>query len=242
MEQNESKELTLTKKEKVIKWFRWFFFSFIWLGVLLLIIDFVSKQIVLNTMSVGQTIEIIPHFFSFQYVVNDGMAFGLDFNNAITNRIIFITASVIGAILIVGIYVWKYKKLTKYVKACLMIIGAGCIGNLIDRAFYSAEYLHYTTNGVVDFIAFDFGTYAFPRFNIADSCLVIGTIMLVVWLFVSEAQDDKKKKAEERDKKANEKVLSLDEKKRLEQEADQNIIQDDSKKTSSNKNHEKVEK
>ncbi len=199
-------------KEKFIKGAKWFFYSFIWLGALLLIIDFISKQIVLNTMEVGESIDIIPSFFYFQYVVNDGMAFGLDFNNEITNRIIFISASIIGGILIIGFYAWKYKKLTKFSKASLMLMAAGCLGNLIDRMFYNASYLNYSTNGVVDFIAFDFGSYSFPRFNIADSCLVIGTIMLIVYLFVSEYKENKKEKCEVKNTQNNEKVLSNDEK------------------------------
>ena len=69
----------------------------------------------------------------------------------------------------------------------------------------------------MDWIAFDFGNYQFYRFNIADSCLVIGTIMLIVYLVLDETKDNKKIKAESGDNKSDGKVLSLEEKQRLEE-------------------------
>ena len=47
----------------------------------------------------------------------------------------------------------------------------------------------------MDFIAFDFGSYSFPRFNIADSCLVIGVIMLLIYFIIEEIKDAKKRRA-----------------------------------------------
>lgn len=202
------------KTKEVLKWI---FESFIWLGVLLLIIDFVTKQIVLHNMTVGQSITLIPGFLSIEYVVNYGMAFGINFNNELANRIIFVSVSLIGAVILITVYSKKVNKFGKFVKAAIMLMTSGCIGNLIDRAFYSASYLKYTTNGVVDWIAFDFGNYQFYRFNIADSCLVIGTIMLIVYLVLDETKDNKKIKAESGDNKSDGKVLSLEEKQRLEE-------------------------
>jgi signal peptidase II len=173
------------------------FSSFVWLAVLMFIIDIVSKQIVLNTMEVGQSIQLIPNFLSINYVINDGMAFGIDFRNAVLNRVMFAVISLIGAIILIGVFSYKYSTKTKLVKISLMLMISGCIGNLIDRAFYSAEYLGYTTNGVVDFIGFRFGNYDFPRFNVADSCLVIGTILLIVWLLISEFKEMLVKRKEE---------------------------------------------
>lgn len=183
-------------KSKLLKVLKFIisFGSFIWLGLLIFVVDLVSKQIILNNMSVGDSISLIPNFLSINYVINDGMAFGIDFRNAILNRVMFAIISVIGAAILIGAYSYKYKTKTTLVKISLMLMIAGCLGNLIDRAFYSAEYLGHTTNGVVDFIGFRFGTYDFPRFNVADSSLVIGTLLLIVWLILSEAKELKTKK------------------------------------------------
>ncbi len=183
------------------------FSSFVWLAVLLFVVDIVSKQIVLHNMVPGQMIELIPNFLSINYVVNDGMAFGIDFRDETLNRVMFAVISVIGMIILVGAFSYKYSAKTKLVKASMMLMISGCFGNLIDRAFYSAEYLNADTNGVVDFIGFKFGTYEFPRFNVADSCLVIGVVLLVVWLAIAEVKELKNKKKET----VTEKVVSKDE-------------------------------
>ena len=183
--------------------------NFIWLAVLLFVIDIVSKQIILHTMSVGQSIPLIGNFLEIEYVINDGAAFGIQFKDPIVNQIMWVIISVVGAGVLTAVFVVKHTKMNKYVIASLMLMLSGCIGNLIDRAFYSASYLGYTTNGVVDFIGVNFGSWPFPRFNVADSCLVIGTIMLIIWLFVSEAKELKNKKVEE--PKSKEKILSKDE-------------------------------
>ena len=197
----------------------WKIILFAGMAVFFLAADFISKQIVLSHMDVGQVINIIPHFFYFQYVINDGMAFGLNFNMAgweVANKIIFITVSVIGTGLISWIFFRTRKKLNFLVTACLGLMLAGCVGNLIDRIFYTESYLAshaagVDTYGVVDFIAFDFGSYSFPRFNIADSCLVIGVILLVIYLIIQEVKDAKKRKALEEKEMPEGKVMSKDE-------------------------------
>lgn len=182
------KLLNLFKKENL----KAFFYSFIWLGVVLFVIDLVSKQIIKNNMYVGQEIWLIPSFLEIHYVQNNGMAFGIDFGDALTNAIVFIAISIIGTILLVFIFVKFYKKFTLLGRCALMLMITGTVGNLIDRAFYVDEAgNHY----VVDFIGF-FGTNGFPRFNVADSCLVIGCIMLAIYFIIDEIKNDMKLKKE----------------------------------------------
>ena len=54
----------------------------------------------------------------------------------------------------------------------LSLMAAGCAGNLIDRVLY---------RGVVDMFAFNFGSFHYPVFNVADICLVIGTLIFVLF-------------------------------------------------------------
>lgn len=175
-----------------------FFFSFVWLAILLFVIDIVSKQIVKNNMTVGQEIWLIPSFLEIHYVQNVGMAFGVNFNDHLTNSIVFILVSVIGFILLTFVYIKYFKKFGLVAKAALMLMISGCFGNLIDRAFYT------TSTGehfVVDFIGF-FGTNGFPRFNVADSCLVIGCFMLAIYFIIDEIKNDARlKKVQVEEKK-----------------------------------------
>ena len=73
---------------------------------------------------------------------------------------------------------------------------AGAFGNLIDRAFYWPKTTGF--DGVIDWIIFKFGSWEFAMFNIADSCLVIGIIVVIVKMVVDEiiAARDKAKRGE----------------------------------------------
>ena len=190
------KILNLFKKENLTK----FFFSFVWLALLLFVIDIVSKQIVKNIMYVGQEIWFIPSFLEIHYVQNNGMAFGINFNDVTTNTIVFILISLIGLALLIFVYAKYYKRFNGVAKAALMLMISGTFGNLVDRAFYvdpiTGEHF------VVDFIGF-FGTNGFPRFNVADSCLVIGVFMLMIYFIYDEIKNDVRLKKEKEAEKNN---------------------------------------
>ena len=208
--------------DKLLKGLKWFFFSFIWLGIIFLVTDIVTKVAVVNYFkdpvglgAVHEPIDIIKGFLDIEYIVNDKAAFGMGFENPETNRIIYIIVAIIGAGLIIGIYVWKYKKLNNLVKACLMLMAVGALGNLVDRIFFTPSFLGAPTNGVVDWIDFK-GIWGY-HFNIADSCVVVGTIMLIVYFIIDEIKTVRAKRAEEV-KESGGKVLSKEEQQRLEAE------------------------
>ncbi len=204
---------------KFVKILKDIFYSFLWIGVLIIIADLISKQVVLHTMKLGDKINLIGEFLFFEYNVNPGMAFGINFltaANPIANQIIFISISIIGAALLIFVLVKQYKKLNALEKASMGLMIAGCLGNLVDRAFYSQAYLSkfdpmIETNGVVDFIVLNFGFASIPNFNIADSALVIGTIMLITVLIIEEVKDFKQKRKLELATEGNEKIVSTDE-------------------------------
>ncbi len=95
-----------------------------------------------------------------------------------------------------------------------MLILTGALGNLFDRLFYSAAYLKSEYAGVVDFI--DFCGIWDAVFNIADSCIVVAAIILIVYFIVEEVKDNRKKQAniinKEKVKSESEKSLENDEK------------------------------
>lgn len=165
---------------------KWLFDSFIWLFVLGLVIDIVTKVIVKTNMQEGDSIVLIPHFFAITFSYNDAAAFGMGFANPEVNRWIYIIVAIIATAVILYFYIRKFKVFNKVIKATLMCILVGAIGNLIDRFIYGK---------VVDFLDF-FGIWH-AIFNIADSFVVVGTIMLVVYLIVEEVKDYKAKKAAE---------------------------------------------
>ena len=207
--------------KKVLKGLKWFFFSYIWLGVLFLVVDLVTKLVIVNHFGApdtGESIVVIPNVVRIIYQVNEKAAMGIGFESAVVNRVIYCIVAFLGLGAILGFYIWKFKKINPLVKACLMLMAVGALGNLIDRLFYTPAFLGAANNGVVDWIDFyfNYNVWAFT-FNIADSCVVIGTIMLIVYLIVDEIKEFRKKKKEEV-KASGGKVLSKEEQSRLEAE------------------------
>lgn len=202
---------------------KWFFNSFIWLGALLLIIDVITKNIIVQNghsiISQGGVV-LIPGFLRINYLVNESIAFGLTLGTKEITQIVF---SIIAVLVVIGIIIYlakKWDKVNRYYRACLMMIIAGALGNVIDRVFYSPEYLNYfngegeLARGVVDWIDF-YGIWGF-NFNIADSCVVVAAFMLIIYMIVEEIIMFRKAKLEEakepKEKVKEEKVLSQTEK------------------------------
>ena len=215
---------------KILNGLKWFFHSYIWLFVIFFVVDLVTKLVIVNYFAYTSNDPIFligtadKPFLRIVYAINEKAAFGFGIpNQPLANRIIYCIVAIIGAALIIGIYVWKYKQLKGLVKACLMLMAVGAIGNLVDRLFYSPTFLNNSVNGVVDWIDFA-GIWQFV-FNIADSCVVIGTIILIIYLIVDEARTVKIARAKEV-KENGGKVLSKEEQERLAREEKKAAIEE----------------
>jgi signal peptidase II len=118
--------------------------------------------------------SVINNFFYFSYTRNTGAAWSI-----LAGNLPFLAAiSFIAGTAMLIYYFLKGATLNSYYRWVLVLIMAGTWGNFIDRAFYE--------EGVIDFISFQFGTYYFPTFNIADMLLTVGVILLVVMTVMEE--------------------------------------------------------
>lgn len=132
----------------------------VWIG-LIVVIDQITKQIIVKNLQLGQSIRVLP-FFHITFVSNTGTAFGL-FQN---NNIFFIVI----CMLIIAGFIYYRKTLVSdgiFSRAGFIMVMGGACGNLIDRIVRSH---------VIDF--FDF--LVWPVFNIADSCISVGTCLLLL--------------------------------------------------------------
>ena len=138
------------------------------ISIVILIIDIISKLIINNNLIENQSITIIKNFFNITYAKNTGVAFSLLSNNKVI--IIILTIIILGILLkyIKGKYINKYDQI-----AYGLILG-GALGNLLDRIIYGY---------VIDFINFKIFNYNYPIFNIADTSIVIGVIIIVITSF-----------------------------------------------------------
>lgn len=165
---------------KIKSGFIWFLKSYLWVIILLIGIDALTKWMFEIFLPSGK-ITVIPNFFYFEVLHNKGAGWGA-FSG---QKALLVTISAVAGIVMIGVLAWKYKKLNNWYKTALYLMIAGDIGNLIDRAFYP--------NGVIDFIKFQFGSYNFPTFNLADAYLVIGVIILLIAVLFEDVIDKKKK-------------------------------------------------
>ena len=179
-------------KEKIINSIKFFFKSFLWVIPVLLVLDIVSKQVAQANLSTGKMVTFIPHLIGFELTYNDGAAFSL-FGNLpeVPRRILLISFSTIGAIVMIVVLAMKYKKLNWWYKSSLYLMLAGCIGNFIDRVFYEKGL-------VIDFIRFIFWE-KFAIFNLADVFLVVGAFLLIIAVVIEEIQDSFKMKKMDKD-------------------------------------------
>ena len=132
----------------------------------LVILDQVTKTLVINFFNLYDSVVLLP-VMNLTFVVNYGFAFGL-LNNPSLNQIL--VSLVILAIIIYFLYL-LIKTQDKIFQLTLTLILAGALGNFIDRIFRGF---------VIDFIDIYIGKYHWPAFNIADSCISVGFVVLMV--------------------------------------------------------------
>lgn len=138
-------------------------------------------------MYYGETISVIGDFLQFTFIENPGMAFGVTFG---AGKIFLSLFSVVASSFLAW-YLFKLRKFNPFVQAGISLVFAGAVGNLIDRVFYGIFYGYESLfyGFVVDFILVDIpdidfmGLYYthFPVFNVADSCVTCGVILLLLF-------------------------------------------------------------
>lgn len=143
--------------------------------LVVLIVDIISKQLVINLMFENQSIKLINKFLYITYVKNTGVAFSF-----LEGKVPIIIIATLGIALFLIKYIYD-NKLDKYETVAYGFVLGGAIGNLIDRVFYSY---------VIDFIEVYIFNYNFPIFNIADSFIVIGILLILVYSIKKESSDN----------------------------------------------------
>ncbi|MEP7234502.1 MAG: signal peptidase II [Ignavibacteriota bacterium] len=154
----------------------------------IVIIDQLTKLLIkgvpflsIQGLPYGSSRPLLGDIFRITYVENPGIAFGIQIPGM---KIFFSLFSVIASI---GIFIYIKRnrfRLPKWELYALAMIMGGAIGNLIDRCFYGVLYgeesLFY--GHVVDFLDFGYKKNWWPVFNVADSCVSIGVVLLTFML------------------------------------------------------------
>ncbi len=140
--------------------------SLFFLFLILIILDQLTKALVINFLNLYDSVALLPSI-NFTFVVNYGFAFGL-LNNPSLNQVL---VSLVILVIILYFLFLLIKTQDRIFQYTLTLILAGAFGNFIDRIFRGF---------VIDFIDIYIGTYHWPAFNIADSCITIGFVVLMI--------------------------------------------------------------
>jgi len=116
--------------------------------------------------------EVLGDFFQLRLVYNPGAAFGLHVGPY--SRWVFMVLSIV-ALVVLGSMLRATRSGDRVRLAALSLVCAGAAGNLIDRIR--------SPRGVVDFLDFTFGSYHFPTFNVADTAVTCGAVLLAIALW-----------------------------------------------------------
>lgn len=142
--------------------------------ILATIIDQVTKFLVLSKIDLHDSVPVIPGFFNIVHTTNRGMAFGFLNSSDPGPAFYFLTGASVFAILLILFWFFRLKEYEKPLITGLALILGGALGNLIDRL---------RIGEVIDFLDFRIGSLPpWPAFNIADSCISVGTIWVVICL------------------------------------------------------------
>lgn len=138
----------------------------LWLLPLILILDQITKVVVDRTMVLYQSIPVLGDFFRLTYIHNAGAAFGLNIGSPLVHTVFSLAA--------LGVLVWLWRTAPPgalLLRYALVVVLGGAVGNIIDRV---------RLGKVIDFFDFGLGDLRWPVFNVADSAVTVGILLLII--------------------------------------------------------------
>ncbi|MDO7903313.1 signal peptidase II [Pseudomonas sp. K1(2024)] len=155
--------------------------AWLWLSLLVLVLDQATKLYFDNALTMYQQIVVIPDYFSWTLAYNTGAAFSFLADSSGWQRWLFaLIAVVVSAVLVV--WLKRLGRNETWLAVALALVLGGAIGNLWDRV---------VLGHVVDFILVHWrNTHHFPAFNLADSAITVGAVMLALDMFKSKKSEE----------------------------------------------------
>jgi signal peptidase II len=146
--------------------------AWLWLSLAVVMLDQATKFLVERFFDLYERVEVLP-ILDFTLLHNTGAAFSILADASGWQRMFFITlGSIVSFVLVV--WLWRLPRGERLLPISLALIIGGAVGNVIDRFMHGY---------VVDFIHAHWGAAYFPAFNIADSAITIGAVVLMLDAF-----------------------------------------------------------
>ena len=156
--------------------------KWVWLTVIFLIIDQVTKQWVANSFELYESIAVMP-YFNLTYVHNPGAAFSFLADQGGWQRWFFAVIAA-GASVLFTYWLAKTPANNKVLGIGFALMLSGALGNLIDRVLFGY---------VIDFLDFYYGKNRWPAFNVADSVIFVGAALMIWDSFTNKDTQDSDK-------------------------------------------------
>lgn len=148
----------------------------LFITIVILILDQITKFFVASSMRIGETFEVIPNFLNITSHRNDGAAWGI-----LSGKMFFFYIITVIILVVLIVFYIKEAKHSLLMQIAISLLFAGALGNFIDRVLHGE---------VVDFVdTFIFG-YNFPIFNVADSSLTIGVLLIIIALLTDMKNEE----------------------------------------------------
>ncbi len=139
-------------------------------AAVIIALDQITKSAITSRFALHEVYPVISGFFNLVYVMNPGAAFGFLASASETFRYIFFTGITVLAAGLIIYYLVKSNPRNLLLSGSLTLIFGGAVGNLIDRLRFGA---------VVDFLDIYIGGAHWPAFNVADSAITMGAILMI---------------------------------------------------------------
>ena len=146
--------------------------AWLWLSLVVIVLDQATKFLVTRFFELYERVEVLP-VLDFTLLHNTGAAFSLLADAPGWQRWFFIGLACAVSVLLI-VWIWRTPRGEKLLPLALALILGGAVGNVIDRIVHGY---------VVDFIHAHWGDAYFPAFNIADSAITIGAVLLILDAF-----------------------------------------------------------
>lgn len=147
---------------------------------LVVVLDRMTKWAVSERINLHDSVDVVPGIFRLTHVQNQGAAFGLFSDSPSEFKVTMLILFSIAALAVVSTLLWKNGNAMNKTAIALSLVFGGALGNLWDRV----------ANGrVIDFLDFYLGSHHWPAFNMADSAIVIGALLLLSEIFLAPQEE-----------------------------------------------------
>ena len=172
------------KLETMLKW--------LWLTALVVLLDQVSKQVAVNLLAMHESQAFLP-FFNFTLTYNKGAAFSF-LSSAGGWQRWFFTVLAIGVSIFIFFWLKKLPSKEKLLAISLSLILGGAIGNVIDRSLYGyvidfIDWFYPSNECLPFFYSINQSTCHWPTFNIADSAIFLGAVLIILQAIFSKEEN-----------------------------------------------------